>query len=95
MTLEQIVDSTRRSLAKHKSQTPLANLKRVIGHLPPPRDFAGALQGNSIHLIAEVKRASPSKGLLRRDLVPSSLAHIYSQSGVAAISVLTESDYFW
>ena len=95
MILEQIVNSTRKSLAQHKSQTPLANLERVIGHLPPPQDFAGALQGDNIRLIAEVKRASPSKGLLRRDLAASSLAHIYSQSGAAAISVLTESDYFW
>jgi indole-3-glycerol phosphate synthase len=59
-----------------------------------PRDFAGALSGQGISLIAEVKRASPSKGPLRPDLDASSLALTYRESGAAAISVLTEPDYF-
>ena len=94
MILEQIVNSTRKSLAQHMEQTPLASLKRAIGHQAPPRDFAGALQGDCIRLIAEIKRASPSKGLLCPNLAASSLARVYSQSGAAAISVLTESEYF-
>lgn len=95
MILNQIVESTRKSLAQHKAQTPLASLKRIIHYQDPPRDFANALNGQNISLIAEVKRASPSKGVLCTDLAASSLARIYSQSGAAAISVLTEPDYFW
>ena len=95
MILNQIVESTRKSLAQQKSQTPLADIKRAIGYQDLPRDFTNALKGQNISLIAEVKRASPSKGLLCLNLAASSLARIYSQSGAAAISVLTEPDYFW
>jgi indole-3-glycerol phosphate synthase len=94
MFLEQIVNSTRKSLAQHMEQTPLASLERAIAYQASPRDFAGALRGDGIKLIAEVKRASPSKGLLCPNLAASSLAHVYNESGVAAISVLTESEYF-
>ena len=94
LILEQIVNSTRKSLAQHMEQTPLASLKRAIDYQAPPRDFAGALRGDSIRLIAEVKRASPSKGLLCPNLAASSLARVYSESGAAAISVLTEPEYF-
>jgi len=93
--LNQIVESTIKSLVQQKSETPLAGIKRAIGYQDPPRDFANALKGDSISLIAEVKRASPSKGLLRPNLAASSLARIYSQSGAAAVSVLTEPDFFW
>jgi len=94
MFLEQIVNSTRKSLAQHMEQTPLASLERAIAYQASPRDFAGALRGDGIRLIAEVKRASPSKGLLCPNLAASSLAHVYSKSGAAAISVLTEPEYF-
>jgi indole-3-glycerol phosphate synthase len=94
MFLEQIVNSTRKSLAQHKEETPLASLERAIAYQASPRDLAGALRGDGISLIAEVKRASPSKRLLCPNLAASSLAHIYNESGAAAISVLTEPDYF-
>ena len=94
MILEQIVNSTRKSVAKRKALTSLADLVKTTSSLPSPKDFAAALEGDSIRLIAEIKRASPSKGLLCPNLSVSSLAHIYSQSGAAAISVLTESEYF-
>ena len=94
MILEQIVNSTRKSLAQHMEQTPLASLKRTIANQAPPRDFAGALRGDGIRLIAEIKRASPSKGLLCPNLAASSLARVYGKSGAAAISVLTEPEYF-
>jgi indole-3-glycerol phosphate synthase len=92
--LEKIVDSTRKSVAERKARTPLADLEKVAGRQAPPRDFASALQGDGISLIAEIKRASPSKGVLCKNLNPSSLARIYEQGGAAAISVLTESEYF-
>ena len=94
MILEQIINSTRKSVAKRQALTSLADLVKATSSLPSPKDFAAALQGDSIRLIAEIKRASPSKGLLCPNLSASSLAHIYSQSGAAAISVLTESEYF-
>ena len=94
MILEQIVNSTRKSVAERKARTPLADLEKVTGRQAPPRDFACALQGESIKLIAEIKRASPSKGVLCKDLAAAAMARIYEQSGAAAISVLTESEYF-
>jgi len=94
MFLERIVDSTGKSVAKRKSRVSLADLEKTISNLPSPKNFAAALKGDSIRLIAEIKRASPSKGLLCRDLDAAALARIYSQSGAAAISVLTESEYF-
>jgi indole-3-glycerol phosphate synthase len=93
--LDQIVESTRKSVAQAKSLTPLNSIKKLMRYQDPPRDFANALNGQNISLIAEVKRASPSKGLLRTNLVASSLSRIYSRNGAAAISVLTEPDYFW
>ncbi len=73
---------------------PLADLERRILDQDPPRDFAKALNGMKISLIAEIKRASPSKGVLRQNLAVSPIAHLYSQKGAAAISVLTEQDHF-
>jgi indole-3-glycerol phosphate synthase len=92
--LEQILNSTRKSVAKRKSRKSLADLEKSISSLPHPKDLAAALQGDSIRLIAEIKRASPSKGLLCPNLDAASLARTYSQSGAAAISVLTETEHF-
>ena len=61
---------------------------------PPPIDFAAALKGNGISLIAEIKKASPSKGLIRSDFRPAEIAKIYSDNGASAISVLTEPRHF-
>lgn len=94
MILEQIVNLTRKSVAMRKSQTPLSEIEKAVSRQTLPRDFVGALQGDDIRLIAEVKRASPSKGLLCANLDAASLAHTYTRSGAAAISVLTESEYF-
>lgn len=62
--------------------------------LPPARDFRGALEKKGCAVIAEVKRKSPSKGVLREGLDPVSLAGIYEQNGAAAVSVLTDSQFF-
>lgn len=58
------------------------------------RDFAGALRGENVALIAEIKHASPSKGVLIEDFDPVRLASIYAESGAAAISILTDRDFF-
>jgi len=92
--LDRIVNTTRKSLATDKARTSIASIERIIADQDPPREFASALKQQTISLIAEVKRASPSKGLLCPNLEASSLARVYSQSGAAAISVLTESDHF-
>ena len=94
MILDEIVESTRQRVAQRKSETPLAGVQEAARRQDAPRDFAGALSGQGIALIAEVKRASPSKGPLRPDLNASSLARTYRESGAAAVSVLTEPAYF-
>jgi len=61
---------------------------------PPPLDFTSALRSDHIQLIAEVKKASPSRGIIRHDFNPAEIAQIYANNGAAAISVLTETKYF-
>jgi len=61
---------------------------------PPALDLAAALRGDGIQLIAEVKKASPSRGIIRPDFDPVEIAIIYAGNGAAAVSVLTESGYF-
>jgi indole-3-glycerol phosphate synthase len=92
--LDRIVESTRMRVARVESEISLAEVKEAARRREPARDFAGALNGAGVSLIAEVKRASPSRGPLRPDLDASSLAREYSASGAAAISVLTEKDHF-
>ncbi|MBI2165353.1 MAG: indole-3-glycerol phosphate synthase TrpC [Chloroflexi bacterium] len=98
--LDRIVEAKRKELAQSKQRAPLADLKtRIKGHpthgepVKPPLNFSGALWGESVRLIAEVKKASPSRGLLRPDFDPASLALSYAQSGAAAISVLTDAHF--
>jgi len=95
--LERIVAATHDELAARMAQTPLAELQAQIGDLPAPRDLAAALRpavGGSARLIAEIKRASPSKGLLAETFDPVAQARAYAVGGAAAISVLTEPRFF-
>jgi len=73
---------------------PLSFLEERIAHRKAPLDFALALDGDHTRLIAEVKRSSPSRGVLCPDFNPVELAKSYAQGGAAAISVLTEANYF-
>jgi indole-3-glycerol phosphate synthase len=92
MILDDIVASKRREVAARKAARPQAFLAEAIAGLPPARDFAAALSPGAI--IAEVKRRSPSRGVLRQDFDPAGIARIYEAHGAAAISVLTDAAFF-
>jgi indole-3-glycerol phosphate synthase len=95
MILDEIVQSKRESLKRRKREVPLRELKRHCANMRcRPLDFASALRGDDIALIAEVKKASPSKGVINADIDPVKLATTYAANGAAAISVLTEEKYF-
>ena len=94
MFLDRIVEHKLEELEQRQKIVPLPQLKAAIGKKPLPLDLAAALRGDSLLLVAEVKRASPSKGVLCANLDPVRLAETYVQCGAAAISVLTESRYF-
>ncbi|MFC2022105.1 indole-3-glycerol phosphate synthase TrpC [Chloroflexota bacterium] len=94
MILDQIVADNRLELEARKHSLPLDELRRVALEQPPPLDFALALRGDCIQLIAEVKKASPSRGIIRPDFNPVEIAQTYASNGASAISVLTESRYF-
>jgi indole-3-glycerol phosphate synthase len=94
--LTTIVDRKRDRLEAVKRDKPLDELKERIKGMEQTRDFAAAIKrdGAAINLIAEIKKASPSKGLIRGDFDPAALASVYELHGVSAISVLTEEDFF-
>lgn len=95
MILEQIVARSRTDLEERKRETPLADVRARAASQPAPRDALAALRANNaIHVIAEVKRASPSKGLLAPDFDPVKLARTYEAAGASLISVLTEPHFF-
>jgi indole-3-glycerol phosphate synthase len=94
MILDQIVANKKRELAVSQRNLPLADLRRIALAAPPPVDFAPALRGGGIKLIAELKKASPSRGVIRADFDSVEIAQIYADNGASAISVLTESKYF-
>jgi indole-3-glycerol phosphate synthase len=94
--LDEIVANTRAEVARRRSSIPQGTLERQCGAAPPARDFEGALRPSpgTVRLIAEVKKASPSRGVLARDLDPVTLATTYATHGAHAISVLTDEKYF-
>ncbi|MGH9712339.1 MAG: indole-3-glycerol phosphate synthase TrpC [Candidatus Acidiferrales bacterium] len=93
--LERIVEARRESVAHRKRVLPDVALKIAVEKkVPPPRDFAGALSRDAINVIAELKKASPSRGLIRVEYAPAVLAASLEQGGAAALSVLTEEDFF-
>ena len=94
MILDQIVADNLEELEPRKRRFPLKELQRVALEQPLPLDFASALCDDHIQLIAEVKKASPSKGIIRPDFDPVEIAQTYAGNGASAISVLTEAKYF-
>ena len=92
--LRRIVEVKRREVERLKVERPVPALEKLIEAKPPPLNLAGALWGDSVRIIAEVKKASPAKGLLRPGLDVVELASSYVENGAAAISVLTNVDHF-
>lgn len=92
--LDEIMAWKREELPARQAAMPLTSLRALAATAPDPVDFAAALRTPGISLIAEVKRASPSRGLLCKDFDPARLARTYAEGGAAAISVLTDSRYF-
>lgn len=92
--LQDLVASTRARVAAARANVTDHSFAQRISSIPAALDFAAALRSDTISLIAEIKRATPSQGPLDLDLDPRKLALAYERGGAAAISVLTEPDYF-
>jgi indole-3-glycerol phosphate synthase len=92
--LNKIVSEKRQEVEQRKRSLPTAALKERIAGRGAPLDFKRALSGGGVKLIAEVKKASPSRGIFRPDFDPLALARSYAEGGAAAISVLTEENHF-
>jgi indole-3-glycerol phosphate synthase len=93
--LDDIVAAKKEEVALAKAAVPVEKLRQQAQAAPPPRDFLDALShGPPIRLIAEVKKASPSAGVIRADFDPVEIAQIYQRHGASAISVLTDGPFF-
>ncbi len=93
--LDQIMDWKREEVPAQMAVAPLAQVKAFARLAPAPLDFAAALTAQrGASLIAEVKRASPSKGLIARDWDPELIGETYARNGAAAISCLTDAKFF-
>jgi len=93
--LDKIVATKREEVAARRAAVPEEKLAVRVAGAPSPRDFFGALSGAPpIRLIAEVKKASPSRGVIRKDFDPVAIAQIYECNGARCLSVLTDEPYF-
>ena len=96
--LARILERKREEIAAGARAAPLAEMRRGAADAPPPRGFRAAIEAEIGEgrpaVIAELKRASPSRGVIRRDFDPSRIAAGYERGGAAALSVLTDRDFF-
>ena len=96
--LSSIIRDKAAEVATRQSEVSVQQLKSHIAQIEPPRGFQRRIRefisANQIAVIAESKKASPSKGVMREDYDPASIAHSYEQNGAACLSVLTDSKYF-
>jgi indole-3-glycerol phosphate synthase len=94
--LERIVWHKEKEVARLRQQMPLADLQREVISAPPARDFLSALQQSdrAPALIAEVKKASPSRGVIREDFDPVAISKAYQAGGATCLSVLTDEEFF-
>lgn len=94
MLLDEIVFNKRQEVTTLKLCQSKQDLKKLLKKAPKPRNFLKIFKKGQIALIAEVKKASPSAGIIKKQYKPISLAKAYAQAGAAAISVLTENKFF-
>jgi indole-3-glycerol phosphate synthase len=94
MFLDEVVTVKKREIIRRRRETPMAELEERVRSRPQPLSLEDALKGAGLSLIAEIKKASPSKGVIRSHISPVGLADAYTEGGAAAISILTESRYF-
>lgn len=96
--LNTIVEHKRREVAERKQRLSLTEMRRRALAQPPCRGFVQAIEGKCMRgdaaVIAEIKKASPSKGVIRENFIPAEIAVSYQQGGAACLSVLTDSDFF-
>lgn len=93
--LKEILNKKKERIALAKQSLSEDELKKRINDLPPPISFLQAIKkARQIALIAEIKKSSPSRGVIREDFSLQEISRIYKESDVQAISVLTEEDYF-
>ena len=93
--LDRIIAAKRQEIEQARARTPAAELERRAVAAPPPRDFRAALErGPDVQVIAEVKKASPSAGVMKADFDPAAVARLYERHGAACISVLTDGPFF-
>lgn len=100
MFLDEIVKYKKKELKETKRKVPIIELKKRLDDLPPTKGFKDEFLSPApdhetiARIIAEIKRVSPSKGIIRNDFDPVRIARIYEKEGATAISVLTETHYF-
>lgn len=94
MILDKIISFKQDEVAEVKKQVSVSHLDRAIALRTKYFDFQKALKADKTNIIAEVKKASPSKGIIREDFSPVEIAKAYEQGGAAAISVLTDKEFF-
>lgn len=96
--LQRILARKHEEVAVRRQALPLTHLIAYCADLPEPRGFAAALRQKTAHglpaVIAEIKKASPSKGVIREHFVPAEIARAYADAGAACLSVLTDVDFF-
>lgn len=96
--LKKIIERKHQEVQERKSRVPLAHLEAEVVNMPTTRGFVAAIrskvENNTAAVIAEIKKASPSKGVIREDFKPDVIAKDYEAAGAACLSVLTDIDFF-